>query len=79
MHTDIASLSLRELDAVALATNVMVFMGRDTIARTMHKFSTAAKKSSALPVLRLTESGLGKQVEENLDRLPGQNVCSMPE
>ncbi len=28
--TDIASSSLRELDAVALATNVMVFMGRDT-------------------------------------------------
>ncbi len=28
--SDIASLSLRELDAVALATNVMVFMGRDT-------------------------------------------------
>ena len=30
MHSDIASSSLRELDAVALATNVMVFMGRDT-------------------------------------------------
>ncbi len=29
--TDIASSSLRELDAVALATNVMVFMGGDTI------------------------------------------------
>jgi len=28
--TDIASSSLRELDAVALATNVMVFLGRDT-------------------------------------------------
>ncbi len=28
--TDIASSSLRELDAVVLATNVMVFMGRDT-------------------------------------------------
>ncbi len=28
--TDIASSSLRELDAVALATNVMVFMGRGT-------------------------------------------------
>ena len=28
--TDIASLSLRELDAVALATNVTVFMERDT-------------------------------------------------
>jgi hypothetical protein len=28
----IASSSLRELDAVALATNVMVFMGRDTWA-----------------------------------------------
>jgi len=28
--TDIASSSLRELDAVALATNAMVFMGRDT-------------------------------------------------
>jgi rSAM/selenodomain-associated transferase 1 len=28
--TDIASSSLRELDAVALATNIMVFMGRDT-------------------------------------------------
>ncbi len=28
--TDIASSSLRELDAVALATNDMVFMGRDT-------------------------------------------------
>jgi len=28
--TDIASLSLRELDAVALATNVKVFLGRDT-------------------------------------------------
>jgi len=28
--TDIASSSLRELDAVALATNSMVFMGRDT-------------------------------------------------
>ncbi len=30
MHADIASSLLRELDAVALATNVMVFMGRDT-------------------------------------------------
>jgi len=30
MHTDIASSLLRELDAVALATNVMVFLGRDT-------------------------------------------------
>ncbi len=28
--TDIASSLLRELDAVALATNVMVFLGRDT-------------------------------------------------
>ncbi len=28
--TDIASSSLRELDAVALATNVKLFMGRDT-------------------------------------------------
>jgi len=28
--TDIASSSLRELDAVALATNVMVFIGLDT-------------------------------------------------
>ncbi len=28
--TDIASLSLRELDAVVLATNVKLFMGRDT-------------------------------------------------
>jgi len=28
--TDIALSLLRELDAVALATNVMVFMGRDT-------------------------------------------------
>ena len=27
---DIASSSLRKLDAVALATNVMVFLGRDT-------------------------------------------------
>jgi len=31
--TDIASSSLRQLDAVALATNVMVFMGRDTSGR----------------------------------------------
>ena len=30
MYTDIASSSLRELDAVALATNVTVFMERDT-------------------------------------------------
>ena len=28
--TDIASSLLRELDAVALATNVLVFLGRDT-------------------------------------------------
>jgi len=28
--TDIASSPLRELDAVALATNVIVFLGRDT-------------------------------------------------
>ena len=28
--TDIASSSLRELHAIALATNVMVFLGRDT-------------------------------------------------
>jgi len=28
MHIDIASSSLRELDAVALATNATVFMGR---------------------------------------------------
>jgi len=31
--TDIASSSLRELDAVALATNVTVFMERDTKAQ----------------------------------------------
>ena len=31
--TDIASSSLRELDAVALATNVKLFMGRDTKAQ----------------------------------------------
>ncbi len=30
MHSDIASSSLRALDAVALATNVTVFMERDT-------------------------------------------------
>ncbi len=30
MRTDIVSSSLRELDAVALATNVKVFLGRDT-------------------------------------------------
>ncbi len=30
MHTGIASSSLRELDAVALATNVTVFMERGT-------------------------------------------------
>jgi hypothetical protein len=30
MYTDISSSLLRELDAVALATNVMVFPGRDT-------------------------------------------------
>jgi len=30
MRTDIVSSSLRELDAVALATNIMVFLGRDT-------------------------------------------------
>jgi len=30
MYTDIASSSLRELDAVALATNVTVFMKGDT-------------------------------------------------
>ncbi len=30
MHADIASSSLRELDAVALATNVTVFMKRGT-------------------------------------------------
>jgi len=46
--TDIASSLLHELDAVALATNVMVFMGRDTIARTMYKFSTAETKSSGV-------------------------------
>jgi len=28
--TDLASSLLRELDAVALATNIMVFLGRDT-------------------------------------------------
>ncbi len=31
MYTDIASSSLRELDTVALATNVTVFMEGDTI------------------------------------------------
>jgi hypothetical protein len=30
IYTDIASSSLRELDAVALATNVTVFIERDT-------------------------------------------------
>ncbi len=30
MYSDIVSSSLRELDAVALATNVTVFMERDT-------------------------------------------------
>jgi len=36
--TDIASSLLRELEAVALATNVMVFLGRDT--RSLSPFST---------------------------------------
>ena len=31
--TDIASSLLRELDAVALATNIMLFLGRDTKER----------------------------------------------
>ncbi len=35
---DIASSFLRELDAVALATNVMVFLGRDTSARVSHGY-----------------------------------------
>ncbi len=35
--TDIASSSLRELDAVVLATNVMVFMGRDTGKKSHHR------------------------------------------
>ncbi len=34
--TDIALSSLRELDAVAIATNDMVFMGRDTSSRPMN-------------------------------------------
>ena len=33
MRTDIASSSLRELDAVALATNVTIFMERGTYPR----------------------------------------------
>ncbi len=33
MHRDLASSSLRELDAVALATNVIVFMERGTYPR----------------------------------------------
>ena len=33
MHSDIASSSLRELDAVALATNVTIFMERGTYPR----------------------------------------------
>ncbi len=33
MHTDIASSLLRELDAVALATNVTIFMERGTYLR----------------------------------------------
>ncbi len=32
MYTDIASSSFRELDAVALATNVTVFTERDTFS-----------------------------------------------
>ena len=37
MHSDIVSLSLRELAAVALATNVIVFMERGTILRLWSK------------------------------------------
>jgi len=33
MHGDIASSSLRELDAVALATNVTIFVERGTYPR----------------------------------------------
>ena len=36
--TDIASSSLRELDAVALATNVTVFMERDTKAHRLKPY-----------------------------------------
>ncbi len=37
MRTDIASSPLRELDAVALATNVTIFMERGTYPRAMLK------------------------------------------
>ncbi len=38
MRTDIASSSLRELDAVALATNVTIFMERGTYLRAFTRF-----------------------------------------
>ncbi len=42
MHPGIASSSLRELDAVALATNVTVFMERDTkVPPTFRRISAA--------------------------------------
>ncbi len=39
--TDIASSSLRELDAVALATNVTIFMERGTYLRAFTRFPAA--------------------------------------
>ncbi len=42
MHTDIASSSFRDLDAVALATNVMVFLGRGTNMKVIRVMSIRA-------------------------------------
>jgi len=50
MHTGIASSSLRELDAVALATNVTVFMERDTkVPPTFRRFSPLVANNSSTP------------------------------
>ena len=50
--TDIASSSLRELDAVALATNVMVFMGRDTRLETYQLLASTVSLSRRLRSVR---------------------------
>ncbi len=62
MHTGIASSSLRELEAVALATNVTVFMERDAkVPPTFRRVSVIFLKLLPIVVggtrLRVAQSG----------------------
>ena len=71
--TDIASSLLRELDAVALVTNVMVFLGRDTTGRSL-SFDLSANTLKCGFQLEKAVENLGVEVLPSLVSRNGGNL-----